>query len=476
MVNESPVKPRRHTFVLLALAIGVIIGLAGGAGLISWLGPKPAPNPPLIRPLTFSGKDSSPSVSPDGRTIAFVSQRDGRSRIWVKQLATGSEIPLTEGPDSFPRISPDGNWILFTRAEKAGGSSLYKVALVGGEPQPMVRNAWGGDWSPDGRKIAHIRLGAESGSSAILTADSNGTGEKQIVQIPNLVIWGLRWSPDGQTLTVLGSANSTASYTTLLVNLETGKWDPFENHPAGSGPLLSNWAAGGQELVWALSESYPIAGSSTTRVLSRNRKGGPSRTLFGTQQLTDIVEILDGGKVIFDSWSRSQNLQEWTLAANGKFAAGPWLTRGATASRQPRFSQDGSILFSSMQSGNLDLWRVSRTGELRPLTPDPAQDWDPDISRVYGLVWSSNRSGHFEIWIAEADGRNPRQVSQDGIDAENPVLAPDGNWIVYASGNPQKPGVWKIRRDGSDSKRIAAQGGHPEVSPDGLNVLFDVAD
>jgi len=186
VVNESPVKPRRLRFVLLALTIGVIVGLAAGAGLVIWLGPKPASSPPLIRPLTFSGKDSSPSVSPDGRTIAFVSQRDGRRRIWVKQLATGSEIPLTEGPDSFPRISPDGNWILFTRAEKDGGSSLFKVALVGGEPQPMVRNAREGDWSPDGRKIAYTRRIAESALGVILTADSNGAGENRIVQFTNL--------------------------------------------------------------------------------------------------------------------------------------------------------------------------------------------------------------------------------------------------------------------------------------------------
>jgi len=258
--------------------------------------------------------------------------------------------------------------------------------------------------------------------------------------------------------------------------VKTGAWKEFENHPAGSGPSWSNWAAEGQELVWALSESYPLMGSSTTCVFARNLEEGSARTLFGTQQLTDVIEILDGGKVIFDSWSRPQNLQEWSVAANGKFIAGPWLTRGATASRQPRFSPDGSILYSSMQSGNLDLWKVSRTGELRLLTPDPAQDWDPGISRDNRLVWSSNRSGHFEIWIAEADGSNPRQVSQDGFDAGNPVFAPDGQWIVYTSANPEKTGVWKIRKDGSNSTRIAAQGGRPEVSPDGLYVLIDIPD
>jgi len=172
VVNESPVKPRRHAFVLQALTIGVIVGLAAGAGLVTWLGPKAAPNPPVIHPLTFSGKDFSPSISPDGRTIAFVSQRDGRPRIWVKQIETGGENVRTEGPDISPRISPDGNWILFTRIEADGTFSLFKVELGGGVPSRLVRNAKYGDWSPDQKKIAYLRR--DTGSriiEAILMAE-----------------------------------------------------------------------------------------------------------------------------------------------------------------------------------------------------------------------------------------------------------------------------------------------------------------
>lgn len=70
-----------------------------------------------VRSLTFSGKDYAPSISPDGRTVAFVSECDGRRCIWIKQIETGAENPVTEGSDSSPHVSPNGNWILFTRAE-----------------------------------------------------------------------------------------------------------------------------------------------------------------------------------------------------------------------------------------------------------------------------------------------------------------------------------------------------------------------
>ena len=50
---------------------------------------------------------------------------------------------------------------------------------------------------------------------------------------------------------------------------------------------------------------------------------------------------------------------------------------------------------------------------MRRLTDHPAHDWDPAlIAGGRQLVWSSNRSGNFEIWIAEADGSGARQLSQ----------------------------------------------------------------
>ena len=473
-VSEPKEVLHRGVVRIALTAGGLILAFLLGAGIVAWLGPKPGPAPPLIRPLTFSGKDYGPSISPDGRTLAFVSERDGRQRIWIKQIETGAENPVTEGSDSSPRISPDGNWILFTRAEEEGTASLFKVALFGGEPRPIVRNARFGDWSPNGKKIAYTRFGTKAGANVILIADSNGTDERQIAQLQDRVVSGLRWSPDGQTLSVLTTGGVVVSTATLLIDAATGNWKVLEDHSPGTGSSIPNWAAEGRQLVRAISETYPVAGSSTARFVIRNKDNPAEHTIFGTQGLTDVVEVLDGGKVIFDSWSRPQNLREYELAKTSQATPIRWLTRGSAASRQPMFARDGSILFSSMRSGNLDLWKVSTTMVLTQLTQDPAQDWDPAISidgRV--LVWSSNRSGHYEIWIAEADGSNPRQLSQDGFDAENPAISSDGKWVVYVSGNRQKIGMWKIRADRSGALKIAPRGGHPDVSPDGLYVLAD---
>jgi hypothetical protein len=58
------------------------------------------------------------------------------------------------------------------------------------------------------------------------------------------------------------------------------------------------------------------------------------------------------------------------------------------------------------------------------------------------------------------------------VDAENPTATPDGAWIVYGSANPARPGLWKIRSDGSQATRLVeGEAIHPEVSPDGRYAL-----
>ena len=80
-----------------------------------------------------------------------------------------------------------------------------------------------------------------------------------------------------------------------------------------------------------------------------------------------------------------------------------------------------------------------------------------------------------EVWISNLDGSGARQVTRDGRDAENPTMTPDGEWIIYASANDEKIGLWKIRPDGTDAVRLH-EGTDliPEVSPDGRYVLFSV--
>jgi eukaryotic-like serine/threonine-protein kinase len=123
------------------------------------------------------------------------------------------------------------------------------------------------------------------------------------------------------------------------------------------------------------------------------------------------------------------------------------------------------------QPGPLQMSR--KTGAVRRVTDDPADDFQPAVTPDgTRLVWSSNRSGHFEVWIADADGGGARQLTQDEVNASDPTVTSDGRWVVYSAGNPAKQGLWKIRPDGSGAIRlIAGSADLPEVSPDGQYLI-----
>jgi Tol biopolymer transport system component len=101
-------------------------------------------------------------------------------------------------------------------------------------------------------------------------------------------------------------------------------------------------------------------------------------------------------------------------------------------------------------------------------------DFDPAFTQDGSrLIFSSRRGGNLEIWTAILDGSGARQVSRDGVDAENATATPDGAWLVYNSGNPERRGIWKVRADGSDAALLVpGSPGLPELSPDGRYVSY----
>jgi Tol biopolymer transport system component len=461
---------RRQVPSWALLAAGLVAGAA--AGFLA-ARRRPAAEPPALRYLTYTGHDRSPAVSPDGRTLAFVSERDGRPRIWLKQIAGSAELALTPGNDDAPRFSPDGTSVLYAHTD-GPRSDLYRTAILGGEPRKLVENATEGDWSPDGNRLAFLRVWNEAGHTrtSLHVSSSDGGSEREIYRADNLVLLAPRWSPDGRRIAIslIGQGNLPGRI--VIIPAAGGKAQPLAP-PESRGTMSSCAFNGDGKILYAQAENVagPVSGSSS-RILLQDPGSGRVRTLFWSTDYVQTLDILAPGRIVFDAVAASQNMKEITLPAGAE----RWLTRGQSNDRQPAFSRDGEwVAFSSNRNGNLDLWTVStRTGAVRRVTDDAAEDWDPAFAPDGRILWSSKRGGHFEIWSSNADGSAARQVTRDGVDAENPTSTPDGRWIVYNSYSEKNPGVWKVHPDGTGAERLVAGATQwPEVSPDGRYVVYE---
>jgi Tol biopolymer transport system component len=466
-------------------ALPWLAGLALGAGAIAvvdrtLLAPAPV-EPPRFVALTHSGKDVAPAASPDGRAVAFTSTRDGRSRIWLKQLATGEEVALTSGPaDSGAVYSPDGSSLLFLRGV-VQPYQLFRVSAVGGEPRRLADGVYWGAWSPDGRTIAVTRPSTAAGlADSVALLDANGGGERTLAKVDDVALVHLAWSPDGRAIGAWTQLRTNYASQQSVVAFDAANGARRTLYRPPPSTLIYGWAWNGpDELIVA--ESVTQSGRSGSRVLRVRPASGEATTLVWLRQPATRLEVLGPGRLVLDQAINLLHLAEWPLAAAGNAAppaAEPrrWLTLGASADRQPVYSRDGRrVVFTSDRGGNLDLWEIDlATSAVRRLSDSPRDDWDPAFTADgQRLLWSSNRGGNYEVWTSAADGSGARQLTADGVDAENPTATPDDRWIVYASANPAAPGIWRIRADGTGAERLAAGAmSVPELSPDGRLVSF----
>jgi serine/threonine protein kinase len=469
------IAPGHRPWGQAAAAVALLLaGLLGGSLVSTRLGsPRVSPSAPEVRYLTYSGHDLTPAASPDGRTVAFRSDRDGRARIWLKQLATGTESPLTEGPfDDSPSFSPDGSVVLFTRFAGPSGT-LFRVPLLGGEPRRLLDDAAQGAWSPDGSRLAFIR--AEQASpgkttvSSLMVGGSDGSGARVLARFEGTTINAPRWAPDGTKISVGVSAIGGGTYSIQVVHVDTGVVDMTVPYSKEARPWASAWTPGGRLLYTSGQMTGGALAGIAGRVNSLDPALGRPSLLYASPDSLGLLAPLGRNALVVEELAVRQNIVEWSPGGTGRV-----LSQGRSASRQPRNSPDGKwIAFSSDRGGTLDLWEVSSSsGELRQLTDDPADDWDPAFTAEGGLLWSSNRTGHFEIWKAKADGSAAQQVTHDGTDDENPTASPDGKWIVYGTSRPTDGGLWRIHPDGSDAKLLVhGLVGIPEISPDSRYVL-----
>jgi len=170
---------------------------------------------PEFRQLTFdSGYSDYPAVSPDGKLLAYASDRGGTGNLnlFVRQVDSEAEptrLTRHEADDYSPSFSADGFRIVFR--SDVGGGGVYQVPTLGGEAQLIARGGWGPSFSPDGKWIAYwVGLpgsGFVSGSSQVYVKPAKGGPAKAVSTNLAATFWPV-WAPDSKRLLLIGKPNT----------------------------------------------------------------------------------------------------------------------------------------------------------------------------------------------------------------------------------------------------------------------------
>ncbi|PYT06956.1 MAG: hypothetical protein DMF60_08145, partial [Acidobacteria bacterium] len=200
-VALQPVRWKPVALWSLAVLTVLMMGLAGW-----WAWDKSdrpsVPQPVRVNRLTdFAGLEEFPAISPDGKSVAFTADTDGRRQIWVRLLAGGAPLQLTRDPGDhqFPRWSNDSTSLIYysppTEAESQG--VIWEISAYGGTPRRIAGSLADGDLSHDGKQIAFLRF--NNGQAEVVTSARDGSNLRIVTPLVTGFIYRhLRWSPDGK--------------------------------------------------------------------------------------------------------------------------------------------------------------------------------------------------------------------------------------------------------------------------------------
>jgi TolB protein len=207
-------------------------GLAPGSIYLSDFDPVSGAGGNLFRLTDGTNHDGWPTWSPDGKRIAFHSDRDGDLDIWVINSDGSGRTQLTSsaGDDAHPAWSPDGISIAFT-SEREGNPDIWVMNADGSNPVKLT-DAPSRDrypmWSPDGARIAFNTN--RDGNQEIYVMSADGSNQTNVTNSPSTIEGFADWSPDGKRLVFYSSHSGTKDI--FILDLTTDQWTSITDDPA----------------------------------------------------------------------------------------------------------------------------------------------------------------------------------------------------------------------------------------------------
>jgi imidazolonepropionase-like amidohydrolase/Tol biopolymer transport system component len=464
----------------------------------------------LARIDTRAGTWMSVDVSPDGRQLVF----DLLGDLYLLPIEGGEARALTSGAawDEQPRWSPDGRRIAFT-SDRGGGDNVWVMDSDGSRPRQVSGESYrllnSPEWTPDGRFIAarkHFTSTRSAGAGEIWLYHADGSAGDGVQVTKRRTEQKDEgepaFSPDGRYLYWSMDATPGASfeynkdgngqiYTIQRLDRESGEVTTMVGGPGGAcrptpspdGRRLAyvkrirfrsvlhvmDLASGAEQAlygdlerdlqeVWAIHGVYPgISWTPDSRALVFWAKGGLHRLDVATRQARDIPFHVSGTR-------RTQEALRFPVAvapdsANARLLR--WVSVSPGGDRVV-YSALGHLWVRSLPDGTPR--RLTRQGSHWEFYPS----WSRDGRQIAYVTWNDSTLG--TVRVAPAGGGEGRVVSTRPGHYVEPALSPDGSHVVYRAITggylmsptwSREPGIYCVPARGGEARRISKRGANP---------------
>jgi Tol biopolymer transport system component/DNA-binding winged helix-turn-helix (wHTH) protein len=486
-VNVTPLRPtpRKLRPVWIACSLAVVLAVTAMA-LWWWISKSNRDRYdtalPAV-PLTGNkGYEEFATFSPEGTRVAFAWTEPDKQvpNIYIKLIGQGEPIQLTtdSAGDFAPAWSPDGRWIAFLRVRQRFLAAVMVIPSLGGRerevaevslkiegllhhwesyslPPPFLAWSSNGRWllsleeNAPGGAVSIVRISVETGAKRILTLppkDTNGDG-------------GLAVSPDGKTLAFTRTPGLFEKdiYTVSLSEDALPKSAPrrltFDNKEIEG----LAWTSDGRRLVFSSNRG----GRRELWEMDVTAAPGPVRLIAAGDNPNDVAVAREGYHLLYAHHFMHGAIWRMPLDRNAREQAKSFIS-STRVDVLPKYSPDGRrIAFQSGRSGNQEVWICEADGS-HPvqLTASRAwagsPRWSPDGQKI---AFDSNAAGNWDIYVIGSQGGQPVRVTTSESQEFRPSWSRDGKWIYFCSTRTGQPQVWKIPAGGGTAVPVTKHGG-----------------
>jgi serine/threonine protein kinase len=478
----------KRKWVIVGLSLVVLLVGIGGLTLAYWRGwfrsglARTGFQNPTLTSLTSSGDVETARISPDGRYLAYVSMNRRQSSLWVRQLATSSAVQVLSQVNeeiSDVQFTPDGNFLDYTmNSHGSVTGKMYQIPVLGGASRLLIEPADGEiSFSPGRRQLAYMAFAVAPNEARVMIANEDGSGAHMLAREQFSMLHGslkgVRWSPDGNRLmgVRLDSKNPDGLFASFIeIDATTGKmkamsWKPwrfifdFDWLPDGSGLLMTaQKKSGAPTQVWMV--GYP---------------GGEVRRIANDLNEYRSVSISrDGSTVVATQRDFSSSI--WVGPADAPDKARQVTSGRMDGGRGLSFMPDNRIVYTGNHAENWDLFIADVDGRnVRQLTFDGRFHNSPTVcEHGQSVVYDSDSSGVSHLWRLDVrKGASVQLTSGDG--EENPQCGPKGELVYYVGQSESgKTNIYKIPVSGGTpvqaSERVTWS--PPALSQDERHLVF----
>ena len=439
--TTHPVASPKRRMALPIVAGALLLAIAAVAWLLVPRKQAVEARPELkLQQMTYEpGLESEPSLSRDGKFLAYTSEESGNLDVRVLPTTGGQAIRITDSDadDAQPAWSPDGAKLAFVSARDhkgrlsmplgvgplqgyllGRGGDIFLTSALGGSAVKLVSDGYSPAWSPDGKEIA---FQSPRDGQRDLWAIATGGGQPRRLTNDTSFDYHPSWSPDGKWITYAAMESPAPEFAIRVIDSRGGK---PRDIVAESGVILRPiWSADGEAILFSL------------------MSGGR----------------MNVWRVGFDpSHSAAADRPERVTVGEGNdvFLSGP--------------DSLGRVAFSTVKTRS-DIYELTiDDGHLRQVTSETVVENYAELSSDgKTLLLTSARDGSDAIWTADLQGKLLSRIAPGGASR----WAPDGRHIAYMTGTPTAVVVQKL--GDLSGKVVAREGALVEWSPDGTSLLFE---